>query len=85
MNRLVDTLQQKVRKGMNGRAEKLGSSGRAEILARIDNLEREMQECRALNRRLADVVDVVAELLVPALDRDDTRVSQALARLDLDR
>jgi len=82
MNRIVD----KVRQTVGGRrAEKMGKDDRSEILARIGNLEREVQECRALNRRLADVVDVVAELLVPALDRDDARVSQALAQLDLDR
>jgi len=55
------------------------------MLKRISDLEREVQECRRVNRRLADLVDVVAELLVPALDRDDARVAKALARLDLDR
>jgi hypothetical protein len=51
------------------------------LLDRIKKLEREVQECRQLNSRLADVVDVVTELLVPALDRDDVRVAEALARL----
>lgn len=48
---------------------------------RVKALEVEVQELRQLNRRLADVVDVVSELLVPALDRDDERVAAALERL----
>ncbi|MGH3510495.1 MAG: DUF6752 domain-containing protein [Nocardioidaceae bacterium] len=50
--------------------------------ARLDALEREVQELRQLSRRLADVLDVVGELLVPALDRDDERIRAALARWD---
>ena len=49
---------------------------------RIDELEREVQECRRLNRRLSDVVDVVTELLVPALDRDEDKVREALSRFE---
>jgi hypothetical protein len=54
----------------------------AELEERVVQLEAEVQECRALNRRLADVVDVVTELLVPAMDRDDEAVRQALERFD---
>lgn len=49
---------------------------------RVVELEDEVQESRALNRRLADVIDVVTELLVPAMDRDDARVREALERFD---
>ena len=56
---------------------------RAERLEeRVSRLEAEIQESRALNRRLADVVDLVAELLVPAMDRDDERVRAALERFE---
>ena len=41
-----------------------------------------MEENRRLNQRLADVVDVVTEVLVPAADRDDERLRKALADLD---
>jgi hypothetical protein len=41
-----------------------------------------VEESRQLNQRLADVVDVVTEVLVPALDRDDDRLRTALANLD---
>ena len=41
-----------------------------------------MEEYRRLNQRLADVVDVVTEVLVPAADRDDERLRAALANLN---
>ena len=41
------------------------------LRARVAELEREMQESRLLNQRLAELTDVVAEVLVPAADRDD--------------
>ena len=63
-------------------AEGRGHSRLDEMSRRITALEAEVQECRRVNRRLSDVVDVVSELLVPALDRDDARVAEALARLD---
>jgi len=49
--------------------------------ARVAALEMAVEENRRLNQRLADVIDVVTELLVPALDRDDDRVKEALANL----
>ncbi|KQZ67070.1 DUF6752 domain-containing protein [Nocardioides sp. Root151] len=53
----------------------------AALTRRVVALEDEVQECRMVNRRLAEVVDVVSELLVPAMDRDDAKVAAALARL----
>ncbi len=52
------------------------------LAARVSALEDAVEENRRLNQRLADVVDVVTELLVPALDRDDARVAEALAHLN---
>jgi hypothetical protein len=52
------------------------------LAARVEALEAAVEENRRLNQRLADVVDVVTELLVPALDRDDARVAEALAHLN---
>lgn len=60
----------------------MNSEDNPELAKRVKALEQEMQEVRQLNRRLADVLDVVTELLVPAMDRDDTRVRAALERLD---
>ena len=53
-----------------------------QLAARVAALEDAVEENRRLNQRLADVVDVVTELLVPALDRDDARVAEALAHLN---
>jgi hypothetical protein len=79
MNDFIDKVRR--RRKADAAAGK-GHSRFDEMARRITALEAEVQECRRVNRRLSDVIDVVAELLVPALDRDDTRVAEALARLD---
>jgi hypothetical protein len=52
------------------------------LAARVAALEDAVEESRQLNQRLADVVDVVTEVLVPAADRDDERLREALAQLN---
>ena len=52
-----------------------------ELRQRIAALEQEVQESRALNRRVAELVDVVAELLLPATYPDEQRLNEALSRL----
>lgn len=52
---------------------------RVGVYARLAALEEEVQENRQLHRRLAELTDVVAELLVPLADRDEDRVQQVLA------
>lgn len=47
---------------------------------RLSALEAEVQECRRLNLRLAELIDVVGELLVPIADRDEEGVAEALRR-----
>lgn len=42
--------------------------------ARIAELEAEAQEARRLNKRIAELTDVVAEVVLPADQRDDARV-----------
>nr|WP_018178849.1 DUF6752 domain-containing protein [Jongsikchunia kroppenstedtii] len=39
-----------------------------------------MQQNRRLQQRVAELTDVVAEVLVPAADRDDDRIRSVLAR-----
>jgi hypothetical protein len=46
--------------------------------ARINALEKEVQETRMLNRRLAELVDVISELLVP-LAQGDREAAQRIA------
>ena len=50
------------------------------VYARLAALEEELQESRQLNRRITELVDVVAELLVPVADRDEERVREVLAQ-----
>ncbi len=49
------------------------------VRARLAALETEVQENRRLNRRIAELTDVVAELLVPLAERDEERVQEVLA------
>jgi len=50
------------------------------VRARLAALEDEVQELRQLNRRIAELTDVVAELLIPIQDRDEAKVQEVLAR-----
>jgi hypothetical protein len=47
---------------------------------RVAVLEAEVQECRQLNLRLAELTDVVQELLLPVAQRDEERVADLLAK-----
>jgi len=47
---------------------------------RIHELEREVQENRELNRRVAELTDIVTELLIPIADRDTAKVNDLLAK-----
>jgi hypothetical protein len=58
-------------------------ASRREVAAqrrRVAELETEMQEARRLNRRLAELTDVVQELLVPIAQRDEEKVRRYLDR-----
>jgi hypothetical protein len=52
----------------------------AGVHARLRELEAEAQENRRLNRRVAELTDLVAELVVPLARRDDADVEAVLAR-----
>jgi hypothetical protein len=51
----------------------------SELLARIDELEAAVEENRNLNLRVAELVDLVQELLVPVASQDRDRIEAALA------
>jgi len=51
-----------------------------ELRERVQRLEAEVQECRALNVRLAELTDVVTELLLPVASRDEERLAALLER-----
>jgi cell shape-determining protein MreC len=58
-----------------------GTDRIAKLEAEVAELQDSVEENRRLNERLSDVLDVVTELLVPAVDRDDARLEEALASL----
>jgi hypothetical protein len=45
---------------------------------RVERLEAEVQETRRFGRRLAELADIVEEVLVPAANRDDERIRKLL-------
>ncbi|MEO5708901.1 MAG: DUF6752 domain-containing protein [Nocardioidaceae bacterium] len=47
---------------------------------RVAVLEDEVQECRQLNLRLAELTDVVQELLLPVAARDEERIGAVLEK-----
>lgn len=53
-----------------------------DLLTRIEQLEDEVQENRNLNLRLAELIDVVQELLVPVASQDRERIEAALAKFE---
>lgn len=58
------------------------SSGRelADLRKRVQELEAEVQENRQLNLRLAELTDVVQELLLPIALRDEKAIRETLSR-----
>jgi flagellar biosynthesis/type III secretory pathway chaperone len=47
---------------------------------RVAVLEEEVQECRQLNLRLAELTDVVQELLLPVAQRDEQGIAAAMEK-----
>lgn len=45
---------------------------------RVSELERELQEQRELSLRVAQLTDIVQELLIPIADRDEERLHRLL-------
>jgi len=51
-----------------------------DLRRRVRRLEAEVQECRALNVRLAELTDIVTELLLPVAARDEARLAELLEK-----
>lgn len=58
--------------------DKGGVSAAVDLRRRVKALEDEVQECRALNLRLAELTDIVTELVLPAAQRDEARLAELL-------
>lgn len=50
-------------------------ASRARLESRVAALEEEVQECRQLNLRLAELTDIVEELLLPVAQRDEEKLA----------
>jgi hypothetical protein len=48
------------------------------LRGRVSQLEKELEADRQLHRKIAELSDVVTELLVPLQDRDEARVNEVL-------
>jgi hypothetical protein len=51
-----------------------------ELVRRVEALESEIEELRQQNLRLAEIADVVQELLVPLSSRDQATVDAAIEK-----
>jgi hypothetical protein len=60
------------------RASRAGE--RRDLRRRVRQLEVEVQECRALNVRLAELTDIVTELLLPVAARDEEKLAALLEK-----
>jgi len=68
--------------GRSSRAvgDKLADVSVIDLRHRVSRLEHEVQECRALNLRLAELTDLVTELLLPVAQRDEAKVDELIER-----
>jgi hypothetical protein len=77
------TMKERIRSRGKQVAKRAGIGGAGEVeqlRARVSVLEDEVQECRQLNLRLAELTDVVGELLLPVAQRDEARVAEVMER-----
>jgi hypothetical protein len=68
---------------LKGQAASLGRrmdlmAGVTRLTKRVNELEREMQEQRELSLRVAQLTDIVQELLIPIADRDEEKLHRLL-------
>lgn len=65
------------KRGWGGRGGEAGDI--AQLTERVRRLEEELAESRQLNKRVAELADVVAEVLLPAEQRDDAAIRERLS------
>ena len=71
-----------MKQGLKQRLQRVvPGGGDQELAERVARLEREVADLRRHNLRLAELADVVQELLVPMAQRDQERVDAAIAAL----
>lgn len=70
----------KMRQRLNGVANRAESQGAElrRLRKEIADLRAEVQETRRLHQRVAELTDLVGEVLLPSVSRDDERIRKAL-------
>jgi hypothetical protein len=53
-----------------------------DLVKRINDLEAEVQENRNLNVRVAELVDLISELMLPLASQDQARIDAAIAKFE---
>jgi len=77
----VAEVKKRVRPGLRRRVvDAIGGGLVSELLSRIDELEAAVEENRNLNLRVAELVDLVQELLVPVASQDRDKIDAAVAK-----
>ena len=66
--------------GMKSIAGRLKAPATNDLRKRVATLEAEVQECRQLNLRLAELTDIVTDLLVPLSRGDDAALRETLVK-----
>ena len=67
--------------GDGARLEQAEKQVRA-LRRRVVRLEREVLESRQLNKQVAEMIDVIGEVLLPAGQRDEQRLHELLKKYD---
>jgi hypothetical protein len=76
----VAEVNKQSRRGLRRRVvDAVGGGLVGDMLARIDDLEAAVEENRNLNLRVAELVDLVQELLIPVASQDKDKIEAALA------
>jgi hypothetical protein len=77
----VAEVKKRVRPGLRRRVvDVVGGGLVSELLSRIEELEAAVEENRNLNLRVAELVDLVQELLVPVASQDRDKIDAAVAK-----
>ncbi len=67
--------------GSDARLEQAEKAVRA-LRRRVLRLEQEILESRQLNKQVAEMIDVIGEVLLPAGQRDEKRLHELLRKYD---
>lgn len=66
--------------GLRDRTARSSSPSAEELVGRITALEADVAELRRHNLRLAEMADVIQELLIPVASRDEARIEAAIEK-----